>query len=743
MIRLVLMLSLLACLLGGPGCGIEDAAAGGDPEVALAEYLAQQAEKGAHAAEVEKSFGKPFPEFTEQDYARFLESLDLDDDDDLWRWSHATDIPILALCRSSGFFYVNKHLLEDGERADRLGRVRPKTDLDPATGKLTLTTPEGEALPIRELPAGVIRATGRTGRYWYLEDFASDRVVYEALHPYLVRLQDLEYRDALGSWIRSLPLTVVKIYRGKGIFFTTVPGRSYAVAMPCSNATYKIFVGMTTGVFVDPRRDGPAGTLENFVHEFGHLVDYVVMKGGYGTHRNSNQFPEFRKAMPEKELVFGVGDDRVPQTPFGYVSRYSKANAQENFAEHFRAFILEKDGFADQARKEQAEGHSELMEKYRFMEKLLERTPPTLRRLSEKFLEEEAAWPEQSGRLARLYRARRLLGGEAPASLSRLLDETRAAAFREPGVRKPAAGAFSKALGRVIRDVARLRDRNRTEAALGLLLGVTLEVVLAPEATGARPALTATLRGAGERAFTGTLSFDTSPTGRFGAAARHPVKLEAAQTLEYSWQPDTGKDAGPFVALATAELRWGKQRLTLSGEAVCRPTIPVWWAVGPFGNPGGATQDLRHPPEGDPVDLKTTYPGPGERRLAWREVRRDPAAPAGSEFLVDLDGLLGEGKNVAGYAVVWAHSGKETDAVFSLGSADGVVAWVNGKRVLTWLGGRRKYASGSNTAPIRLKKGANEILVKITVTGKGWRFAARILDGEGRPLPGLRYGLPR
>ena len=62
----------------------------------------------------------------------------------------------------------------------------------------------------------------------------------------------------------------------------------------------------------------------------------------------------------------------MPQTPYGYISRYARANAQESFAEHFRAYILEREKFLDLARNEESQGHPELMEKFRFMEHLLE-----------------------------------------------------------------------------------------------------------------------------------------------------------------------------------------------------------------------------------------------------------------------------------------------------------------------------------------------------------------------------------
>jgi hypothetical protein len=65
--------------------------------------LARQAQKEAVVAEVEKRFGKPFPAFTDGDYARFVEGLDLKRSDDLLKWSHVTGIPIIAVKKGKEF----------------------------------------------------------------------------------------------------------------------------------------------------------------------------------------------------------------------------------------------------------------------------------------------------------------------------------------------------------------------------------------------------------------------------------------------------------------------------------------------------------------------------------------------------------------------------------------------------------------------------------------------------------------
>jgi hypothetical protein len=711
------------------------------PEV-LAAYEARMAEREAVIARVEKRFRKPFREFTRKDYAAWMEGLDLGRDEDLFAWSHVTGIPVLALSRTSSFFSSNTHLLADVEAALRMTRRESyalKTEADKETLQPIVKDASGRALPLRDLPEAVLLPTGRTHGFWHFADFVEGRTQHAVLAPFLIPFGDLPYRDAIDGWIRALPLSVVQVYRGKGIYFTPLPGRSFAPTMPCSNTTYKSNVGMQTGLWIEIRSGPLSGTAQNFVHEFGHILDYVILQGGYGGYRAPHQFPGFRKALPAKERVFGIRDDKVPQTPYGYVSRYARTNAQESFAEHFRAYVLEREAFRTKAEAEDAQGHPELMRKYRFMERLLDETPTRLRRLSPAFLEQDARWSDTRGRIRRLEKAREVLGAEAPKAIDGLIEALMATAFEEQT--KRAAAAEAALVRKVTRAVRRVRDRERADQALAAILGMTLELKADRGATSGAPAFTATVRGADEGTVKGTLRIDAHTPGRLGPPAEAGAfELSAGSTRRLRWTPEAGEDLAPFVAVATAELEWDKRRFVLTSQIACRPSIPAWNVVGPFANPGGATGDVAHPPEAG-VDLAATYAGAGGRALAWTACRRPDSARLDAEFVLDLAARLGAHEDVAAYAVVWAHAPKAMDARLALGSADGAVAWVNGERVFAWLEGRRAYRSRAHSVPIRLRKGANEILVKVTLASKAWRFCAHLTAPDGGPLGAVRYTL--
>ena len=384
---------LLAAVLSGqvPGApaganddGIDARAAG-----VLEEYRSRFAARESFVAEVEVRLGKPFTDLTGDEYARFMDGLDLRADDDLWTWSHVTGITIVGLTQQSNLFYFNAHLLADTQAAARMSFAQLselERGYDREADRLTLHGPDGRPLKLRDLPHGTVRPVSKTNGLLHDREFVAPRTVLEAIAPYLAPLAAVPNRDAIARALRSLPLSIVKAYRGKAIYMTTQTGRSYSVRMPVSTSAHIGFAGMQSGVFLDS--NSAALTTHNLVHEIGHVVDYTVIKGRYGRYVHFHQFPELRSLRADKDRIFGKAGHAVPQTDYGYVSEDARANAQESFAEHFAAFILRREPFLEMARREHDAGRPELMEKFEFLEELLERTQVTTVRLSAGYLED-------------------------------------------------------------------------------------------------------------------------------------------------------------------------------------------------------------------------------------------------------------------------------------------------------------------------------------------------------------------
>ena len=83
-----------------------------------------------------------------------------------------------------------------------------------------------------------------------------------------------------------------------------------------------------------------------------------------------------------------------------------------------------------------------------------------------------------------------------------------------------------------------------------------------------------------------------------------------------------------------------------------------------------------------------------------------------------------------------------TDARMEFGSDDGIKAWINGKEVLS-NAAARALAPGQDKVNVRLEKGVNTLLVKITQGGGDWSAYARIRAADGTALPDLKIGLPQ
>ena len=146
--------------------------------------------------------------------------------------------------------------------------------------------------------------------------------------------------------------------------------------------------------------------------------------------------------------------------------------------------------------------------------------------------------------------------------------------------------------------------------------------------------------------------------------------------------------------------------------------ITAWLVCGPF--PGGKTS-IKHPPE---------KPG---AKVKWKLVTAAGQQPG----FVDLARVLGNPGNCAAFlkAQVWAP--RDLEARLEIGSDDGVKVWLNGQ-VVHDKDVPRSFRLNEDKVPVKLKKGWNELLVKIVQGGGDWSGAVRIRAADGARLEGLR-----
>lgn len=183
-------------------------------------------------------------------------------------------------------------------------------------------------------------------------------------------------------------------------------------------------------------------------------------------------------------------------------------------------------------------------------------------------------------------------------------------------------------------------------------------------------------------------------------------------------------------------------------------TIPVWLAAGPFeqpttgfGTPGDADvigEVEAQPTEGD------TEPSPwaaGET-VTWRPVAPSPGG------LVDFHAAFadvppGDGPEKiwwakAGYAYTTIQSETDRDVLLLMGSNSRLKVVLNGETVHTVEGGRNAIAD-EDTVRVRLRAGANRLLVKVGQSHRNeavqffvplaweWGFYARLVEPNGTP----------
>lgn len=161
-------------------------------------------------------------------------------------------------------------------------------------------------------------------------------------------------------------------------------------------------------------------------------------------------------------------------------------------------------------------------------------------------------------------------------------------------------------------------------------------------------------------------------------------------------------------------------------------TPESWHVIGPFRSPGG-NEGLGHNygPEAAAFDAKATFPewngpgsGPEPKALGWRVVR-----PAANGY-VDLAALHGQtATNSVSYAYKELESPEDQEATLLLGTDDGGKLWVNGKEVFSEKV-TRAAAPEQNRVTVKLKKGKNEVLLKVTNGNNPHGYYLTILSAQ-------------
>lgn len=160
-----------------------------------------------------------------------------------------------------------------------------------------------------------------------------------------------------------------------------------------------------------------------------------------------------------------------------------------------------------------------------------------------------------------------------------------------------------------------------------------------------------------------------------------------------------------------------------------------WRVIGPFASPSSAGFDKALEVERDVLAgerARDSYPGLGGS-VCWQEV--GSKVHRGGRGFVDLNELYGPSVDWAlAYALTHVYSPAAFRARFEVGSDDGIKIWLNGKLVHRNQA-QRGSAPGQDRVPVRLKKGWNQVLLKIEDQVGGWSFYWTVAaDGPAKGL---------
>ncbi len=148
----------------------------------------------------------------------------------------------------------------------------------------------------------------------------------------------------------------------------------------------------------------------------------------------------------------------------------------------------------------------------------------------------------------------------------------------------------------------------------------------------------------------------------------------------------------------------------------------AWMILGPFDNVNGTGFETPYPPEKE-IDFSKEYAGK-DGQVKWLRSERTRI-----DGLVDLGALLGRIDCAVAYAATTVQSPEARKMELRVGSDDDVKAWLNGELVLSHSADRAAIPD-EDVAPVMLRKGENQLLLKVCNRHFSWGFYARIVDAN-------------
>ncbi len=169
------------------------------------------------------------------------------------------------------------------------------------------------------------------------------------------------------------------------------------------------------------------------------------------------------------------------------------------------------------------------------------------------------------------------------------------------------------------------------------------------------------------------------------------------------------------------------------------PVLTEWRAIGWF-DPGKGAANLGEalPVERGGLDFAQSFALGDGRTIGWKAVTGDWNRVTVGKALSSKEKLKWGVACFATRIEVPAAS----DAVLYLGLHGRAVAFINGKRVSSVVSGDGHFTRDGIALPVKLEKGLNEVLLKLSERDGNPQFTCRFGDRSGKPIDGLVARLP-
>lgn len=166
--------------------------------------------------------------------------------------------------------------------------------------------------------------------------------------------------------------------------------------------------------------------------------------------------------------------------------------------------------------------------------------------------------------------------------------------------------------------------------------------------------------------------------------------------------------------------------------------LNTWQVVGAFDNKDQKGFDVAFGPEEaiGMIDLAAVY-----KDLKGEETKWQTISTADSKGIVDLNDRIGKIKGASIYALSEFKAEEETEAEFRIGTPNATKIWLNGELVMVNEIYHNSNAMDKFSGKVKLKKGANQILIKVCQNeqeepwAQDWQFQLRICDASGKAIP--------